>query len=553
MYSLQHYTSFADAYAEQADAVLQDYHRNHADYRSDDNSEDDEMFGSYHRYRALLDREEEENHRDDEEEDDESNVETVTPRRINDVSGMLRQFAQHSGTLPSVFTPPQGLPSGDTAFAQTWPNSSHHDLELERPSDAQKEENREEEEEEEDGEEEIESERLRAEQREGTDVLQHRNSFIDSWLEDSVEHKQDASAESQPQLLGSLQRLDDDHTKTVQQFELDLPNSDTEESAENTPRGDGALETESAPSEGKPPGGMHLLSNVELIDTLTSVNSVARRTRGGQKLISMTGSQQTNGNGGEQRNTTASVSAFSQFNGHRDQGLHHDRHLLSNVELYSTTSSFHPTARPPRHLLSNVELASTASGSSHHPDTASSRPSRQSSANSGGRRAELEVCAEVENSQDEVEFNQPQPVSARSDKVSDFFAASRQAAVMNGAYDSSEEELDYQFSAGARATAVKSRMAGKGREPCQSTTGTTEDSGLESGAKSSQDEREALSLLDSTQGHGQAEVAAVPEFFLPTEQLQASMRALHLATSAASHAQNQAQVSDICKGQGSAP
>ena len=75
-------------------------------------------------------------------------------------------------------------------------------------------------------------------------------------------------------------------------------------------------------------------------------------------------------------------------------------------------------------------------------------------------------------------------------------------------------------------------------------TGTTEDSGLESGAKSSQDEREALSLLDSTQGHGQSQAAAVPEFFLPTEQLQASMRALQLATSAATHAQHQPQVGD---------
>ena len=533
---------------EQADAVLQDYHRNHADYRSDENSEEDEMFGSYHQYRAMLDQEEAENHPEEEEEDGGSNVETVTPRRINDVSGMLRQFAQHPGTLPPIFSPLHGLPSNDAAFAQTWPNLSHRDQEAERPSSGWERENGDEEGEEEEEEkekEETETERLRAEEAEtgGADVSRHRNSFIDSWLEDSVERKQDPMTETQSQLAGSLQWHGGNRTAQSQQFELDLPDSGAEESEEDTPRGDGAPETESAPLEGRPPGGMPLLSNVELLDTQTTVNSVARQTRGGQRPASVAGSQQTSGNGRAEMYMTSNASAFSQVNGHVGQGLPHDPHLLSNVELYSTTSSLHPTARPPRHLLSNVDLASTASGSSHHPDTASSRPSRQSSANSGGRRAELEVCAEVEDSQDEVEFNEPQPVSARSAKVSDFFATSRQAVVVNGAYDSSEEELDYQFSAGAKA-AVKSRVAGKGREPCQSVTGTTEDSGLESGAKSSQDEREALSLLDSTQGHGQSQAAAVPEFFLPTEQLQASMRALQLATSAATHAQHQPQVGD---------
>ena len=540
----------------QADAFLQDYHRHHADYRSDDNnSEDDEMFGSYHRYRAMLDREEEEHHRD--EEDGGSKVEAITPRRINDVSGLMAQFAQHPETLPPVFTPPQGLASDDdadaAAFAQTWPNSSHHDRGLQRPGDGQARENGVEEEEEEgegeedeDEEEEEEPgrERLPAEEAatEDPSALRHRNSFIDSWLEDSAEPEPEPEPETltqtRAQQAASLRGAGQGVARpNVQHLELDLPDSEGEESQEDTPPGRGAPEPRSEPSEGPP----RLLSNVELVDTLTSVTSGARRTRGGHQP---TAGRLTNG--GEHRNGSSGASAYSHFNGHggqgQGQGLPRDPHLLSNVELYSTTSSFHPTARPPRHLLSNVELASTASGSSHHPDTASSRPSRQSSANSGGRRPELEACAEIENSEDEAEFGAPQPVSARSEEVSDFFAASRPATAVNGAYDSSEEELDYQYSSGARAAAVKSRTAaGKGREPCQSVTATTEDSGLESGAKSSQDEREALSLLDSTQGQGQGQ----PQFFLPTEQLQASMRALQLATGSAAQAPRQTQVSHL--------
>ncbi|KAK7097644.1 C2 domain-containing protein 3-like [Littorina saxatilis] len=517
-------------------AVMQDYKQNHADYHSDDNSDDDEMFGSYHHYRAMLDREEQEHRHDDEEVEDDSNLETVTPRRINDVSGMLRQFAQHPGTLPPVFLP-QGLSSGDATFAQTWPNAQHPNLDSERSGYSQDQPIRQEEREEKDGEEGIETERFLPQEAERDEAVQDRNSFIDSWLEDSAERERNSTVRSEPRLLTpSEQHSDRQDTTTThhQQFELDLPSSGEEESEEGTPRAEDT--PRSAPVEGRSAaGGMHLLSNVEFIETITSVPS-AVRTRNGQRR----GEAEHD----EERRRDDAPSAFQQVNGYGDERLgRHDPHLLSNVELYSTVSSMQITTRPPapRHLLSNVELASTASGSSHHPDTASSRASRQSSANSAGRRPELEACAEEENTEDKAEFNATKPLSARSEEVSEFFSTNRQAAVVNGGYDSSDEELDYQYTGGARAATAKSRVAVKAREPCQSMTATTEDSGLESGAKSSQDEREALSLLDSTQGHGQGHSqGAVPEFFLPTEELQASMRALKLATSAATtHAREQ--------------
>jgi hypothetical protein len=142
-----------------------------------------------------------------------------------------------------------------------------------------------------------------------------------------------------------------------------------------------------------------------------------------------------------------------------------------------------------------------------------------------------------------------------------------------GVFDSSDEEEEEELAlAGAAVRAVGASVKAQGarggvkgvRGECgHSVTGTTEDSGMESAAKSSQDEREALSLLESNLAHdhsaqgshpsGLADHRAgmaghlsghsgglVPEFFLPTEQLQASMRALKLATSAANtHAQNE--------------
>ena len=508
---------------EGTDTLVQEYHHNPADYNSDDNSEDDEMFGSYHQYRAMLDREEEENRHDDDEEDG-SNVETITPRRINDVSGMLRQFAQHPGTLPPIFPPSQEMAAGDNIL-QTWPNLGQHNV---QGVGQQENKGEEEEEEHKQEDEEVEAEQLPTDVIETVDIVHDRNSFIDSWLEESVDHGQDSMAHTHQQPFHLTQGSQVTAASTMQHLDLDLPETESADSEAETPRAHGAPETESERS--KERGERHLLSNVELIDTLTSVNSAAKSKRGRQRRVDSL--SQGSWEEGREEDVPPLVNGLGQ------PGVAPNPHLLSNVELYSTVSTYHPASRPPRHLLSNVELASTASGSSHPPDTASSRPSRQSSANSAGRRHELEACVEIENSKDEAQLEAPQP----PDDVSHFFAAPQQPERVNGVYDSSDEELDYQYSGARAAAPARVRAVSKGNEPCQSVTGMTEDSGLESGAKSSQDEREALSLLDSTQGHGLSGAATVPEFFLPTEQLQASMRALQLATSAAAAQAEQSQV-----------
>ncbi|XP_076468573.1 C2 domain-containing protein 3-like isoform X2 [Babylonia areolata] len=494
------------------DFFQQDYHHHPAAYHSDDdNTDDDEMFGSYHHYRAMLDQAEED-HQQEEEEEEGSNVEIITPRRINDVSGMLRQFAHPSGTLPAVFSPLHQVSAGQVAL-HTWPGvQSHHEEDNTDKAERDRDESAEEEGSgEEEGEKTLEAEKLPSDRGDMTET-QERNSFIDSWLEESRDLAHSSLTQGQSAGL-TFPLTGEVSTPSHPPLDLDLPTSEAGEPSETaTPQMNGAADLESLPSEDRAPGSMHLLSQVELIDTLTSVNSAARQMQGrAQRREGM-----HNGDLASEQDA---------------EGLARQAHLLSNVELYSTVSSFHPTSQAHRHLLSNVELTSSASGSSHNPDTPSSRPSRQSSATSAGRRAELEVCAE--HSEDEEGSDRAQTLSARSDQVSQFFAPPQQGVVMNGAYDSSEEELNYQYSATARVTSAKPRGAVKGREPCQSITATTEDSGLESGAKSSQDEREALSLLDSTQGHGLSEAATMPEFFLPTDELQASMRALQLATSAA--------------------
>ncbi|KAL8593870.1 hypothetical protein ACOMHN_018082 [Nucella lapillus] len=498
-----------------------------ADYNSEENSNDDEMFGSYHHYRAMLDQQEHRREEEEEEEEEGSNVELITPRRINDVSGILRQFDHPSGTLPHAFPPHEQVSSSGEAALHTWPGvttprEDHNTDSVEKYNTRGRSEEMDQKEfsaeEEEEREEEVAmgtGERSEA---------YERNSFIDSWLEDSRDRVHTPLTQSQALSCSLPQPGPDNNPPSL--HPLDLEARASEASSEgDTPRVNGAADLESLGSEKKEGGSVHLLSRVELIDTLTSVNSAAPRQkhRGGNAQVMV--------------NSHLEPHYAEPHAGHDGHLLHgqvaQGRHLLSNVELYSTVSSYHPAAsQRPRHLLSNVELASTASGSSHHPDTPSSRPSRQSSATSAGRRAELEVCAE--HSENEGDSDRVQPISARSDEVSQFFAPQQQGVVMNGAYDSSEEELDYQYSAAARAGgSAKPRGSAKGREPCQSITATTEDSGLESGAKSSQDEREALSLLDSTQGHGFSGAAATaPAFFLPADQLQASMRALQLATSA---------------------
>ncbi|KAK7503764.1 hypothetical protein BaRGS_00004887, partial [Batillaria attramentaria] len=390
------------------------------------------------------------------------------------------------------------------------------------------------------------------------------NSQADEiWLENSAEHEHDTLTTSKTG-PARTDTYSDDRT-FVQPFELEV--EDSEEG--DTPRASGHQEAESEQQEAesehqeeehesKPK--MRLLSNVELIDSLTSIRSGPhKRTQRRTDVIvvqnRLSSSRQT-----EPHPAPGNVENSFEFPSGDGP---HDRHLLSNVELYSTVSSYHPAARHPRHLLSNVELASTASGSSHHPDSASSRPSRQSSANSAGRHHDLEVCEEEEDvdvdNDDADEPGTQQPASARSQEVSDFFAAEAaarsngQRVVNGGGYDSSDEEhVEYQYSAGARAAAVKSRAtAGKPRDvshslTCASDRTVTEDSGLESGAKSSQDERDGMSLMDSTHGHHPSlhgAAAPVPEFFLPVDQLQASMRALQLATSAASQTEQDGQVS----------
>nr|KAG5711659.1 hypothetical protein BaRGS_016841 [Batillaria attramentaria] len=547
---------------------VQDYLQNHAHHSdSDDNSQADEMFGSYHHYRALLDEEEADGQQEEEEQDDEdgSNVVTITPRRINDVSGMLREFAQHPGTLPSIFssTGPLAGQSAGAAFLQTWPNLPQQGRGLEKENRRRKDSKTEEMGEEERGEVTDEDTETPQFQPQAEGGLHDRNSFVDSWLENSAEHEHDTLTTSKTG-PARTDTYSDDRT-FVQPFELEV--EDSEEG--DTPRASGHQEAESEQQEAesehqeeehesKPK--MRLLSNVELIDSLTSIRSGPhKRTQRRTDVIvvqnRLSSSRQT-----EPHPAPGNVENSFEFPSGDGP---HDRHLLSNVELYSTVSSYHPAARHPRHLLSNVELASTASGSSHHPDSASSRPSRQSSANSAGRHHDLEVCEEEEDvdvdNDDADEPGTQQPASARSQEVSDFFAAEAaarsngQRVVNGGGYDSSDEEhVEYQYSAGARAAAVKSRAtAGKPRDvshslTCASDRTVTEDSGLESGAKSSQDERDGMSLMDSTHGHHPSlhgAAAPVPEFFLPVDQLQASMRALQLATSAASQTEQDGQVS----------
>ncbi|XP_067663139.1 C2 domain-containing protein 3-like [Haliotis asinina] len=224
--------------------------------------------------------------------------------------------------------------------------------------------------------------------------------------------------------------------------------------------------------------------------------------------------------------------------------------LLSNVELLDTLTSTLEAGEQPReemdqtqtlkseHLQSNIELESdTTYNTSHRPDSGSSKISGQSSGLSSNRKDEDIVEDTAEEGIEWTEDKRRELFDAVRQELGDVFSRQKES-------DGTEEEsifpaLKHLSLSGDMSThssgqnlhhTIQHVQQGYDTNTELHSDRTTEDSGLESGTKSSQDEKEAFSMFDIAH-----RTDHMPNFFLPPENLQASMRALHVATAVATH------------------
>ncbi|XP_048237074.1 C2 domain-containing protein 3-like isoform X2 [Haliotis rufescens] len=398
----------------------------------DSDQDEGEQFGNYHCYREMLDSEELE--ADDEGE----GVEIVHPRRINDVSGILAGFysgqtGDTDGRLVSNGQS-QGFDKPRYEAAQTVATDDEtvHKTHLGQPGSRQVQQTF--------------TQHCERHDTENSETKQRKRTLVDCWLSET----DDVGGEG---------------GETPQEV------SDMEDIDEATPR--------KMPPARAGHNTSTLLSNVELLDTLTS--TLETREQSGEEL--------------EQPRRP------------------HSQRLLSNVDLESVTSY----------------------NTSHRPDSGSSKISGRSSHLSSNRKDEDIVEDTAEGDLEWTGDERRERFDAVRQELDDFF--SRQKETDGTLEDSSFPALKHLSLSGDLSThssgqnlhhTIRHVQQGYDTNTDLHSDRTTEDSGLESGTKSSQDEKEAFSMFDITH-----RTDPMPNFFLPPENLQASMRALQAATAAA--------------------
>ncbi|XP_046560040.1 C2 domain-containing protein 3-like [Haliotis rubra] len=224
--------------------------------------------------------------------------------------------------------------------------------------------------------------------------------------------------------------------------------------------------------------------------------------------------------------------------------------LLSNVELLDTLTSTLETGEQPREemdhthrlqserLLSNIDLESvTTYNTSHRPDSGSSKISGRSSGLSSNRKDEDIVEDTAEEGLEWTGDERRERFDAVRQEMDDFFSRQkeRDGTVEESIFPASKHlslsgDMSTHSSGQNLHHTIQHVQQGYDTNTELHSDRTTEDSGLESGTKSSQDEKEAFSMFDIAH-----RTDHMPNFFLPPENLQASMRALQVATAAATH------------------
>lgn len=476
------------------------------DLEDDFSESEDDFFGSYHQYRALLDREEA-TKLEEGSVCSEGDVEAITPRRINDVSSLFADIGNSNqvghGTLPFGCPFPIHGHNAVADFSRTYPDQPSHDKQTSKDNS------------------EI-SQTLLKNGRIMAHMLQHpdnynvkdQHSFVDSWLAESSVHELDASYPDHVQTQDA--RMQESAKHLIQRDEKPAGDKTTTQSSREGQTQHTQISSSGLAglSDGTP---STCLSEESPSSSLENLNDIHR------------GAAEVNGR------------AVS----------YHD--VVPNRQLRSA-----PGANPPvssrTHLLSNVELDSESSSCVQHVDWRGDGPSCQSSVNGHGfymHHAPSPEEADSSGHEDgKPSFHSQQPLSSRTLKVSDFFSG---AGVPRGAdsghCESSEEEFVCQPRAAADRTRDVTSRSGirNGSLTASSDPPATEDSGLESGAKSSQDERDNALILDPTCNPTSDVFGATQDFFLSVEDLQASMQALQLATRAAASTttRSSAQVSLI--------
>ncbi|ESO89518.1 hypothetical protein LOTGIDRAFT_165110 [Lottia gigantea] len=461
-------------------------------WNSEGEESEDERVENYHRYRDILDDDD-----GDDLEDDEGQ-EVITPRAINDFSGFYAKNRDYSerGNGP-----------------RTWPQQPEQDTY------------------------DIDEQILNSIGRYTSEIDQSK-SVIEI-------HGQDLNESQQTLPGGDDDRRDSRQPHSSAFKDSWLSDDDPECQTPTQIRHESEFHTTNQSTESHDSAANQLLSRVELIDTLTSTT---------ERLV------------------------FNQ-----------------QVMVESTEN---PKYHHSRNMLSRVELESVDSGTTHLPDSGSSKASRQSSAqsrNSGAAAARnedrittesssLTPCSHTEErpqsestprshdsvqmshddarmshdqSHDDVQMSHDHDQSRdcirmSHDQSHDDARMSHDQSHDEGVVTCRTDDLDTYISQGQNRHLIYS-MSSDDSQPFQFREGLklgshdfptsrtvegyvqtevhsdrTTDSGLESATKSSQDDKETFSMFDDTV----AEKASMPNFFPDFGEMQASMKALQLATSA---------------------
>ncbi|XP_055958923.1 C2 domain-containing protein 3 [Patella vulgata] len=433
-------------------------------WESGDEESEEEKFGSYHRYREMLDDEDGAGFEEDDGE------EVITPRAPNDFSGFYAKNRESANNQAE-----EDLNPADILAAQSWPIRSAPLTSRNSDTFGQTSD----------------------ETGQSNTVIDMRKSDISQSHEQYLREERDA--EETPQ--NSVSRVPYSGAYTIDSWLSDDGNEINEHTDQHE---HDLLETIQSVSDTDQPIN-HLLSNVELIDTLTST---------AEKPLNL-------GSSTEKR-------VFS------------------------------------RNMLSRVELESVDSGTTHHPDSSSSKASRQSSAQSReSRKVDHMTDHQPMNRQTHTDPHKDERPQSESTPRSNL--ESHDMSHDEGVVTSRTEDLDSYFNQGQNRQLIYS-MSSDDSHPFQFSeslklagnlsplnshrlgdmstarnidgfiqtevhSDRTTDSGLESATKSSQDEKETFSMLDSTL----VEKSNLPNFFPGMGELQASMKALQMATSAATY------------------